>query len=66
LGDDFPKIDHTKTDVFRDQVAYCERLKQPLADAKRTKAVEAIKAVEAGLGSLEDEQAGVLVDLFLS
>jgi tetratricopeptide (TPR) repeat protein len=66
LVDDFPQIDHTKTDVFRDQVAYCERIKEALAEARRTKTVEAVKAVEAGLGSLGDEQAGVLVDLFLS
>ncbi|MFN5997828.1 MAG: TRAFs-binding domain-containing protein [Paracoccaceae bacterium] len=66
LVDDFPEIDHTKTDVFRDQVAYSERIKEALAQARRNKTVQAVMAVEAGVGSLEDEPAGVLVDLFLS
>jgi hypothetical protein len=66
LVDDFPHIDHTKTDVFRDQVAYSERIKEALAAARRTGTVDAVRAVETGLGSLEDEPAGVLVDLFLS
>jgi tetratricopeptide (TPR) repeat protein len=66
LVDGYPDLDHERTDVFRDQVAYSERIKAKLADARRVGTVEAVRAVEDGLGSLEDEQAGVLVDLYLS
>lgn len=65
LVDGYPDIDHTRTDIFRDQVEYSLRLKEKLAEARR-QGLDAVRAVEAGLGSLEDIEAGVIIDLFLS
>ncbi len=58
-------LDHTKTDVFRDQVDYSVETKRRLASA-RVEGVGAIQAVEASLPSVEDAEAGIVVDLFLS
>src|SRR5215208_438162 len=60
-----PEIDRLKTDVFRDEAAYSAEVKARLAEA-RAAGVEALGAVERELGSLEDVEAGVLVDLLLS
>ena len=65
LVQDYPDVDHTKTDVFRDRVEYSQRLKERLA-AARKQGLEAVRAVEAELGPLADVEAGVLVDLYLS
>lgn len=65
LVDGYPDIQHRKTDVFREQVAYSEALKQELALARRQGA-DAVGAVEAKLGNIADAEAGVVVDLFLS
>lgn len=65
LLDGYPDIDHTRTDAFRDQVDYSERLKRRL-DGARREGLDALKAIEAELGKLEDREAGVIVDLFLS
>jgi MAP3K TRAFs-binding domain len=58
-------IDHTKTDVFRQQVAYSKQRKQQLA-AARKQGLDAVQAVEAELGQLADVEAGVVIDLYLS
>jgi hypothetical protein len=58
-------LDHTKTDVFREQVDYSVEMKRRLAKA-RADGVHAIQAVEATLPSVEDAEAGIVVDLFLS
>jgi tetratricopeptide (TPR) repeat protein len=60
-----PEIDRLKTDVFREQAAYSAAAKQRLAGA-RANGAEAVRAVEADFGPLEDVEAGVLVDLLLS
>ena len=60
-----PMIDHTKTDVFRDRVAYSEEMKKKLAAARKT-GVEAVREVENSLGKIADAEAGVVIDLFLS
>jgi tetratricopeptide (TPR) repeat protein len=65
LLDGYPEIDHTRTDVFRDRVGYSLRQKQRLAEARR-QGLEAVRAVEAELGRLDDLEAGVIIDLFLS
>lgn len=67
LVEGFPSssIDHTKTDVFRDSVAYSQKRKQQLA-AARKQGVEAVRQVERELGPINDVEAGVLIDLFLS
>jgi len=70
LVENFPDIQHIKTDVFRAQVAYAAEVKDRLAEARGTKpaaaAVAAIKAIEQDLGPLDHVEAGVLVDLMLS
>jgi tetratricopeptide (TPR) repeat protein len=60
-----PEIDHTKTDIFRDQVRYSLAVKERLATA-RGEGAAAVRAVQEELGRLEDVEAGVLVDLLLS
>jgi hypothetical protein len=67
LIDDFPmpQIDRLKTDVFREQVAYSVDVKRRLAEA-RSEGSEALRELERGLGTIEDIEAGVLVDLLLS
>jgi tetratricopeptide (TPR) repeat protein len=60
-----PSVDHTKTDVFRQQVEYSEAMKQRLAEARRS-GVEAVRAAQQDVGSLADTEAGVAVDLMLS
>lgn len=65
LVEDFPEIDHTKTDVFRDRVRYSAEIKGRLAQARK-EGVEAVRAIEKELGSIKDQEAGVVIDLFLS
>jgi tetratricopeptide (TPR) repeat protein len=61
----FPKIDRLKTDVFRDQVRYSEHWKQRLAQA-RAEGVDAVREAERELGNLQNVEASILLDLFLS
>jgi hypothetical protein len=67
LIDEYPetKLAHEKTDIFREQVAYGEEIKARLRDARKVDR-DAIFAIEESLGSLTDEEAGVIVDLFIS
>ncbi len=65
LVDGFPDIQRLKTDVFRERVAYSEKTKRMLASARK-KGVAAIRRIEASLGSIADQDAAVVVDLFLS
>lgn len=65
LLEDYPDIDHTKTDVFRDRVQYSAKFKTRLAQARQA-GKEALRALEQELGQIEDEEAGVVIDLFLS
>lgn len=65
LVDGFPDIQHIKTDVFRSRVEYSARAKADLARA-RTQGTAAVQSVEQTLGRLDDVEAGVLIDLFLS
>lgn len=66
LVENFPDIQRLKTDVFRERLEYAARFKQKLADARRTKAVDAVRAAAQELGSIADQESGVVVDLFLS
>lgn len=62
-----PNLGHLKTDVFRNQVDYSERVKVKLADARRsTQKAEAVRAVEKDLGEIADLDTGVAIDLMLS
>jgi MAP3K TRAFs-binding domain len=66
LVEGYPNIDHTKTDVFRDRVAYSAQMKQKLAVARK-QGIGAIQGLEKQeLGNIRDLEAGVIVDLFLS
>ena len=67
LVDDLPtpEIDRAKTDIFRDQAAYSATAKRRLAQA-RASGAGALREAERELGSLEDVEAGIAVDLLLS
>jgi tetratricopeptide (TPR) repeat protein len=60
-----PQIDRAKTDIFRDQVRYSAKRKEQLARARK-QGVEAVRAVEAELTPIKDDEAEVVIDLFLS
>ena len=60
-----PEIDRLKTDVFRDEAGYSAETKERLSEA-RSGGAGAVREVESDLGSLEDVEAGILVDLLLS
>jgi tetratricopeptide (TPR) repeat protein len=68
LVDGYPdKVDHSRTDTFRDDVRYAEELKGKLAAARKEKdAAAALRAVETSLGDLAAIETGVLIDLLLS
>ena len=65
LLDGYPDIGHERTDVFRQRVEYSRQAKERLASARRQSA-NAVGEVERELGPLDQLEAGVLVDLFLS
>ena len=65
LLEDFPDVERTKTDVFRDRVNYSIQMKEKLAEA-RNKGLEALLAIKEELGTLDDFEAGIAIDLFLS
>jgi tetratricopeptide (TPR) repeat protein len=66
LVDGFPgQIDRLKTDVFRARGRYSEQWKERLA-AARAHGIGALRTAEGELGDLQDAEAGVLLDLFLS
>ena len=65
LLEDYPDIDHTKTDVFRDRVNYSLQIKEKLAQA-RSQGLEALLEIKKELGSIDKVEAGIAIDLFLS
>lgn len=60
-----PDVARLKTDVFRERVQYSTRMKRRLAEA-RDRGIDAVRAVEAEMGDLDDADAAVVVDLLLS
>jgi hypothetical protein len=60
-----PELDHSKTDIFREQVRYAEDSKNKLQEARES-GLAAIDDVANGFGKISDIEAGVLIDLFLS
>jgi tetratricopeptide (TPR) repeat protein len=66
LVENFPDVQRMKTDVFRDRVDYAEGIKTRLRAARDAKDADAVRSIDRGLGSLDDVEAGVLVDLMLS
>lgn len=65
LVENYPLLDHTKTDLFRENLRYAAEMKQQLAQARQTGG-EAVREAEARLGNLAEADLGVIVDLFLS
>lgn len=65
LLEDYPSIDHTKTDIFRKQVEYSKTMKELLARARKI-GLPAIHDIERGISNLSDCETGVVIDLFLS
>ena len=65
LVDNYPEIDHTKTDVFREQVHYSLKMKKRLANARRA-GISKLREIESELAPLRDQESGVVIDLFLS
>ena len=68
LVEDYPNVQHEKTDTFREQVRYSEEMKGKLANArsKKTEALNALREIEEELGDLTRAEAAVVIDLFLS
>jgi hypothetical protein len=60
-----PQIDRLKTDLFREQAAYSASAKVRLREARRD-GPDSLRALELELGPIQDVEAGVLIDLFLS
>lgn len=65
LLEDYPDIDHTKTDTFRERVEYSKTMKERLAQARKA-GLDALKKLEGEIKKIEDCEAGVVIDLFLS
>lgn len=65
LLEDYPDIDHTKTDTFRERVEYSKTMKERLAQARKA-GLDALKKLEGDIRKIEDCEAGVVIDLFLS
>jgi hypothetical protein len=65
LVENYPDIDRTKTDVFRERVRYSADVKARLAEARR-QGVEALRSIEDELGDVKEQESGVVIDLFLS
>jgi tetratricopeptide (TPR) repeat protein len=61
-----PEIDRLKTDVFRERAAYSAAAKEQLARGRDAGDAGALREFEKNLGPLDDVEAGILVDLFLS
>lgn len=65
LVEDYPNVQHEKTDVFRERVNYSNEIKELLAVARR-QGLDAVRAVEAKLENLTTLESAAVVDLFLS
>ena len=65
LVDNYPDIDHTKTDTFREQVHYSLKTKTRLATARK-EGIEKLREIENELAPIRDLESGVVIDLFLS
>ena len=65
LVDNYPDIDRTKTDVFREQVDYSSEMKTRLATARR-EGIGKLREIDHELAPIGDQESGVVIDLFLS
>lgn len=58
-------LSHEKTDIFRDQVVYSQKIKGRLNQARK-QGLDAIKKIEEELGNIKEAESGILIDLLLS
>lgn len=58
-------LSHQKTDIFREQVAYSQKIKERLKEARK-QGQEAVKKLEIELGDIKNTESGILIDLFFS
>ena len=65
LVNNYPDIDHTKTDVFREQVEYSSEMKKKLSNARK-QGIESLRDIEKELGDIQNTEASIVTDLFLS
>jgi len=65
LVEGFPDVQRLKTDVFRDRIQYAESVRERLAKARAT-GRDAVHAIERELGDISNQEAAVVIDLFLS
>jgi tetratricopeptide (TPR) repeat protein len=65
LVENYPDIDHTKTDVFRDRAHYSNEIKKKLAAARKQSA-DAVRQIESEMGNIKDQESAAVIDLFLS
>lgn len=72
LVEDYPNIDHTKTDVFRDRVSYSKEKKREIASVRNSDSLsidqkaDEIRVIEAKSGKIDNLESGVIIDLLLS
>ena len=59
------EVDHEKTDLFRGRVNHSREFKQRLAEARKSGA-DAVREIADELPNLQNVEAGIVVDLFLS
>ncbi len=59
------EISHAKTDIFRENVEYSNKIKKRLKRLRKSKDLEALKEFEDEL-KIEDTEGGILIDLYLS
>lgn len=65
LVENYPNVQHEKTDVFRSRVNYSNEIKELLAVARRN-GLDAVREIEANLKDLKTLESAAIVDLFLS
>lgn len=72
LVEGYPKIDHTKTDIFRERVAYSKQKKRELKEARKEEnltkeeRIDKIKEIEDKSGKIIDLESGLIIDFLLS
>ena len=59
-------IEHIKTDIFREQIEYSKNIKDRLFKARSKKSVDMLKDIENSFADLNNMEAGVIMDLYLS
>lgn len=59
------ELDSRKTDIFREQVSYSQRMKEKLKDARKVQK-DNITAIENEIGDINTAESGIIIDLLLS